>query len=480
MKQIVKSTCIALALVSGLGVAGAQETWSLERCVTYAQDANFTVQQARANVKVAVLTEKQAKADRLPNVSINSNAGKSFGRTIDPTTNQFINTGFGYNSLSLNAGMPIFNGGQIHHNVKQANFDMQAAFADAEQTANTLGLQVAQAYLNILLTEEQAESAERRVEQSRRQLEVTQKLIEAGTVPLADQYTIQAQIAREEQAAVMAQNSVDLAYLSLKQLMQLEPDYELAIERPEIMLPADVNPENYSLQPIYEQALETQPNVKAAEFRIKSAEIGVPLARSAYFPSISIGGSLNTNFSSRAPDFTNGMFLGTELTPPTTILVNGSPVTIQQEVDVYDYPQTPYFTQLDQNFGQSIGIQLSVPIYQNGRVRLNVERARLGILNAQLQDNQTRQQLKNDIQTSIANVRAAYKQLAAAQKTRDAMQAAFGNTEKRHNLGAVNSLELTTAKTNLDNAENDLIVARYDYLFKLKILDFYQGKALKL
>ncbi|MBK8966235.1 MAG: TolC family protein [Saprospiraceae bacterium] len=480
MKQIVKTTWIALALTGWWSVAGAQETWSLERCVTYAQDANFTVQQARANVKVAVLAEKQAKADRLPNVSINSNAGKSFGRTIDPTTNQFINTGFGYNSLSLNAGMPIFNGGQIHHNVKQTNYTMQAAFADAEQTANTLGLQVAQAYLNILLTQEQAESAGRRVEQSRRQLEVTQKLIEAGTVPLADQYTIQAQIAREEQAAVMAQNSVDLAYLSLKQLMQLEPDYDLVIERPEITLPADVNPENYTLQPIYEQALETQPNIKAAEFRIKSAEEGVPLARSAYFPSISVGGSLSTNFSSRSPDFTNGMFLGTELTPPTTILVNGVPVTVQQEVDVFEYPQTPYFTQLDQNFGQSIGVQLSIPIYQNGRVRLNVERARLGILNAQLQDNQTRQQLKNDIQTAIANVRAAYKQLAAAQKTRDAMQAAFTNTEKRHNLGAVNSLELTTAKTNLDNAENDVIVARYDYLFKLKILDFYQGKELKL
>lgn len=480
MKQIVKTALAALSLLAIAGSGLAQDVWTLERCITYAQDANFTVKQAQANAKVAILSEKQAKASRLPNVSINTNAGKQFGRTIDPTTNQFINTGFGYNSMSLNAGMPIFNGGQIHHSVRQANFDAQAALADAEQTANSLALQVAQAYLNILLTEEQAESADRRVEQSRRQLEVTQKLIEAGTVPVADQYNIQAQIARDEQLAVAAQNSVDLAYLMLKQLMQLEPDYALVIEKPEVTIPADANPETYELQPIYQTALGTQPNVKAAALRIKSAEVGIPLAKSAYFPSISIGGSLSTNFSSRAVDFTNGKFVETQLTPPTTLIINGMPVDIQQEIDVFEYPQTPYFTQLDQNFGQGIGISMSIPLYQNGRVLLNVERARLGLVTARLQENQTQQQLKNDIQTAIANARSARKQLTAAQKTFEAMQAAFFNTEKRHSLGAVNSLEFTTAKTNLDNAENDLIVARYDYLFKLKILDFYQGKELKL
>jgi outer membrane protein len=480
MKQIVNAAFVVFLMCASWGQILAQEVWSLEQCINQALDANYTVQQAQANVKVAAITERQAKAARLPNVSISSNAGKQFGRTIDPTTNQFITTGFGFNSLSLNAGMPIFNGGQIHNGIRQANFEAQAAVADAEQTANMLALQVAQAYLNVLLTEEQTESAVRRAEQSERQLAVTQKFIEAGTVPQADQYTIQAQIAREEQAAVAAQNSVDLAYLSLKQLMQLEPDYNLVIEKPVITIPADVNPENYALGSIYDIAVETQPNVSAAAFRIKSAEVGVPLAKSAYFPTISIGGSLSTNYSSRAPDFTNGKFIRTELTDPATVIVNDVPVTIQQSFDVFEYPQTPYFNQLDQNFGQGIGIQMSVPIYQNGRIRLNVERARLAVINARLQDNQTRQQLKNDIQTAIANVRSAHKQLSAAQKTVDAMRMAFGNTEKRHNLGAVNTLELTTAKTNLDNAENDLLVARYDYLFKLKILDFYQGKELKL
>lgn len=477
MKQLFKIACAALMLAAATGLE-AQETWSLERCVVYAQDANLTVQQARANVKVAALAQKQAKANRLPNVGASTSLGEQYGRTIDPTTNQFITTGIGYNQLSFDASVPLFNGGQIHHTVKQTGWDARAAQADAEQSSNTLALQVAQAYLNILLAEEQVESAQRRTDQSQRQLNVTQRLIEAGTVPAADRFNILAQIARDEQATVVAQNSVDLAYLSLKQLMQLEPDYDLRIERPTFEIPADVNPENYTLQPVYATALGNQPNIKAAEFRIKSAEEAIPIAKSAYYPSLVLFGSLNSSFSTQQKEY---------VSPPTfvpgasfPVLVDGETKVITQFAPVGQLRTTPYFDQVDQNFGQGIGLQVRIPIYQNGSVRLNVERARLGVITAQLQENQAKQQLKNDIQTAIANARSARKQLDASQKTYDAMLAAFNNTEKRHSLGAINALELTTAKTNLDNAENDVLVARYDYLFKLKILDFYQGKELKL
>jgi len=162
------------------------------------------------------------------------------------------------------------------------------------------------------------------------------------------------------------------------------------------------------------------------------------------------------------------------------VRVNDQDVNIQQYVDIYDYPRLSYLDQIDQNFGQGLGLNINIPIYQNGRVRLSVERARLNLINSQLQQNQTQQQLKNDIQTAIANARAARRQLEAAQRTFDATKIAFENIEKRHQLGAVNTLDLTTARNNLDIAENDLSVAKYDYLFKLKILDFYEGKPIKL
>ncbi len=153
-------------------------------------------------------------------------------------------------------------------------------------------------------------------------------------------------------------------------------------------------------------------------------------------------------------------------------------------VSFYDtpitFPKTSYFDQIDQNFGQGIGASIQIPIYQNGRTRLNVERARLGVLTAQMQQIQTQQTLKNDIQTSIANARAARLTLDAAQKTFDATDIAYQNTVKRHALGTINTLDLTTARNNRDIAETDLTVAKYDYVFKLKILDFYLGKPLNM
>lgn len=461
--------------------ASAQETWSLERCVQYALDNNISVQQAKANVKTSLLAERQAKTSRLPNVSASFDAGQQFGRTIDRTTNQFSTISTGFNSAGVSAGVSLFNGGQIHHAVKQAGWDAQAAQADADQTSNSLALQIAQAYLNILLFEEQLQNAQKRVSQSQEQLDVTMKLIDAGTLPMADKYNILAQIAQGEQASVQAQNNVDLAYLNLKQLLQLEPDYDLQIERPAIQIPPDANPEELTLSPVYATALTTQPNIRAAEYRIKSAEEGIYLAKSAYWPSVSVFANLSSNYSTayKLP----GSYLRIP-EPAIPVRLDGETKSLQFIGDTSVIPQNirtvKYLDQMDQNFGQSVGLSISIPIYQNGRVRLNVERARLGVLTAQLQQNQTRQQLKNDIQTAIANARAGRKQLEAAQKSFDANQIAYQNTVKRHELGAVNTLDLTTAKNNLDIAENDLTVARYDYLFKLKILDFYQGKPLKI
>ncbi len=461
-------------------VAQPQEVWTLERCIQHAQEANLLVRQAQTNTRVSLLSERQAKAGRLPSVNANSTLGEQFGRTIDPATNQFVTSGITFNSIGLTAAMPLYAGGQISHAVRQAHWNAQAAQADAEQTANNLALQVAQAYLSVLLAEEQVEISQRRIAQARLQLETTLKLIEAGSAPAADRFNAQAQLAREEQLAVQAQNNYDLAMLTLKQLLQLEPDYALRIERPRIEVPTDANPESLTLTSVYSIAQETQPGVRAAHFRLKSAETGVALARAAYYPTLTLFASLNTNYSSQFRDFGNPRIIGTTLSDPVIVRINEVDVPIQQYVPLLEFPRLSYFDQVERNFGQGFGLQLNVPIYQNGRTRLNVERARLNVVAAQLQENQAQQQLKNDIQTAIANARAGRLQWEAAQRTYEATQAAFANTERRYQLGAANLLEYTTARNNRDNAENDLLIARYDYIFRLKILDFYLGKELRL
>jgi outer membrane protein len=458
----------------------AQETWSLQRCIEHAQQQNLSVKQATANARVAALSERQAKTARLPNVSANINGGEQFGRNVDPSTNQFNNTAFFSNSMQLQANAPLFSGGQIHHSIKQAGYNAQAAKADVEQTINNLGLQVAQAYLNILLNEEQVINARNRVAQSQRQLDNTQKLIDAGSLPPAERFTLVAQIARDEQSVIQAQNTVDLAYLSLKQLLFLEPDFDLRIERPAVVIPAEASPENLTLTPLYNTALSTQPNIRAGEMRLKGAETAIKVARADFWPQLSLSANLNSFYSSQFRDVARPILGEERLSDPISIRLNNQDITYQQYFRPQSYPAVPYADQINLNFGQAIFLNLRIPLYQNGTVSLGVERARLNLVNAQLQNAQTQQQLKNDIQTAIANARAAQKTLDAAQKTLDASQLAFTNTERRFNLGGVNTLELTTAQNNLDIARVSLTVAKYDYLFRLKIIDFYQGKALSI
>lgn len=475
MKNVIRTLLFA-AFAFAATTVNAQDSWSLERCVKHALDNNLTIKQTQANVRTALLSEQQAKASRLPNLSAQVSAGEQFGRTIDPTTNTFGTSAIGFNQMTLSAGVSVFQGGLIHNSVKQAGYNTRAAVADAQQSANDLALQVAQAFLSVLLAEEQLKSAQARIGQSKEQLNNTLKLIDAGNLPPADRFTIDAQIAREEQLAVTSANNVELSMLNLKQLLQLEPDYVMSIEKPIFSIPADAAPEAYTLPSVYETATATQPSISAAGFRLKSAEKGVDIARAGYYPTLSLFANLSSNYSTA---FRTGTPGPNELVEQD-VQIGGQTVRIGFFQPTLIIKDVPYFDQIDRNFGQGIGVSLNIPIYQNGRTRLSVERARLGIVNAQLAEVQAKQRLKNDIQTAIANAKAAKKQMEAANKSVEAARAAFVNAEKRHALGAINTLNLSIAKNTLDIAENDLLVARYDYLFRLKIIDFYLGKEIKL
>ena len=475
-KKSFTSLIVLLSLLSA-PLVQAQEVWSLQRCIGHALEQNLTIKQAQANVKTAQLGESQAKAARLPNVGFNTTIGEQLGATVDPTTSQFAFQNITTNSMNFNAGLPIYSGGQIKHGIKQAQYDEQAASADLAQSTNSLALQVASAYLTILLNQEQVENAKNQAELSRKQLSNTLKLIEAGSLPLADRYNVEAQIARDEQSVITTENNVEIAYLNLKQLMQLEPDFELQVEQPTIN-PEDIeNLTAMKLSSVFEVAKTTQPSLQAAEYRIKSSEEGIQIARAGYLPTVSLFANMNAFYSSSNKSFVPSTDPPTTSTPQS-VVVGGFPTTLSYIVPTGSFENISYVDQLDRTFGQSIGVQLNVPIYQNGRVRLAVERAKLNTINAQLQQNQAQQQLKNDIQTALANARNAKKQMEASQKTYDAAQLAYVNMEKRHAIGAVNALDLNTAKNNMDVAANNRTVARYDYMFRLKILEFYLGKPL--
>lgn len=432
----------------------AQDIWSLEKCVSYAMQNSLNIKQSQVSVAQAELGEDASKYARLPNLNASSNYGYQFGRTIDPVTNSFVDLNVGSNTWSLNSNVVVFNGGRINNTIKQSEFDTQAARSDMQQMQNDIALNVANAYLNVLFSEERLTNAKRQLALSEAQLEQTNRLIQAGSIPENDKYDILANIAQNDQAIVVQQNNVELAFLNLKQLLQLDPNTDLKIERPEINIPENTETDVLALNTVYATALNSQPFVRADEMRLRSAETGVDIASANFYPQLSLFGSVDTRFSTEGRR-----------------LVSTNPIT---------FDDSPYFNQLEDNLGQSVGLSLRIPIYNNHTTKINVQRAELGITNAQITAERNKQNLKVDIQNSIANAKAAKKQLDAAQRTRDALRIAYENAEKRLNLGAVNTFQLTTAKNNLDNSEVDYIIAKYDYLFKLKIVDFYQGKPITL
>lgn len=464
-------------LTSGLAhQLHAQETWSLQKCIEYARDNSLSLKQAEYGIDLAALTAKQNRLARFPNASGSANVGEQFGRTIDPVTNSFDNQNISFNSFRIDAGMTLFAGGQINNSIKQGKIDLEAAREDAEATYNNMALNIANAYLQILMAEEQLENAIKRRNLSQEQLDNTDKLIEAGTLPPNDRLDVLAQLATDEQTIVQTQNQIDINYLNLKMLMQVDPALEFKVERPAVVIPPDANPEAITFGEVYSSALNTQPQIRANELRQESAELDVAIAKGALYPTLSLFAGIDTRWSSASKivDEVNDVLV------TQTVIWMGFEEEIQFPSQEFTFKDNPYFDQLDQNFGQNVGLNLQVPIYNNGRNSINVERAQVGILNAKVQSELTKQQLKNDVQTSLANARAGRRTLEASQKAEEAARVAFENAEKRFALGAINNLQLLTARNTYDIAQTNLIVAKYDYLFRLKILDFYLGKEIKL
>lgn len=457
----------------------AQETWSLERCINQAQENSRQVKQSQIAVKNAELIKKQDTWSRYPSVSANSNLGFNFGRSVNPSTYAFENNATNYNSWGLSAGATLYNGGRINNQIKQSETDVKAAKADLEQAASDIAMSVAQAYLQILLNDEQSENAKKRLQTTQSQLDRIERQIKAGQLAPNARYDLQAQAARDEQQIVTASNNVEISYLNLKNLLELSPETAMKIERPAIIIPTGTNPDGYMFKAVYNQALNNQPQIRAGDLRIKSAEIAVKIAQAALMPTLSISGNLNSNYSSTILDFNRGKRV--EIPVPQKIEIDGQTKNVTFfQTQTFESPKKTYPAQLGDNFGQGISLNLSIPIFNGFSRQIGVQRQRLNVESQILALNRNKQQLKTDVQNAIASARAAKKSYEAAQKTFDAQKAAFDATEKRFQIGNANGFEFAQAKNNLDSAERDVTVSKYDYLFRLKIVDFYEGKKLTL
>ncbi len=464
-------------------LSSGQEIWPLERCVRTALENNLGVQSADLNVESAMLEIKRFQFARLPNLNASLAGGYQFGRTIDPTTNDFIEANTQFSNGQINAGWLLFNGFRVTNSLKKAKIDVQANKATADDTRNSISLMVATAYLNVLFAEEQLQTSRRQVDLSRDQLTQSEKLVRAGLRPDNERLVIASQLAQSEYQVVVSQNTLDQAILSLKQLMLVDPAQDLRFERPDFDPMALADPSALTSESVFQMALQTQPVIRAAELMEASAEKGKAIAQSGFYPSISLFGGLSSAYSNNfldyaQPDFSNATAtLGTAV----PVVIDGEEANLAQyTLTGVTFPTVSFADQLDRNFGKNLGVSLSIPIYNNHTNHIAVQQSKIAVQQARINSEQTRQQLKSDVEQAIQAARAARLQYTSAVDAFGSQQASYQALNKRYELGAANAVEFAQAKANLDNAESQVIIGKYEYLFRMKVLDFYLGKSLTL
>lgn len=454
------------------------QKWSLRQCVEYAMDKSISVRQADVQARIDALTLEQSKLARLPSASMQNNGGYQFGRSIDPTSNQFTTAEILFANHSLNIGLDLFNWFSKKNTVIANTYRAEAARAGVEKARSDIALNVANAYLQILLSREQINISEVQVKQSKEQVDNISKQVKEGALPELNLMEMEAQLSNDSATLINAQANYGLSVLQLKALLNIEADVPFEVEEPSVeSIPVETLSE---LEPaaVYELAVKNMPQQKINELNLKAAIKNVSVQKAAMYPSLTLFGGLDTRYSNAerlyASAFTN-TFVPIGRTPTGEIVT-----TLDERLVPTTFSKNTYFRQINNNFGQSVGLSLNIPIFNAGIARTNWRKAKLNVESVELQKELDGQTLKQDIYQAHLNAVAALQKFQASQKAVATSQKAYEFARKRFDVGLLNSIDLITNQNNFFRARINLLSAQYDYVFKMKLLEFYKGQGLKL
>lgn len=462
----------------------AQDTWSLKRCVDYAMANNISIKQQDVQKRYAELTLKQNQLSQIPTLSGNASGNYNAGRTVNTTTYTFGSQGFFSLSGSLSSSATLFNWFSVRNTIAASKYQADANSYLLEKAKNDVAFNIASTFLQILQNNEQIHVNETQLSQTKAQLANTQKLVIAGSVPESNQADLEAQLARDSANLITAQNNVTLSILQMKALLNLSFDVSFQPEIPadiaNIPLPSlnEVDPEM-----VYSAALSTNPLVRADSLSIKAFQRSVASAKGAMYPTLSLSAGIGTSFTTQNKELNLNDFRGITWDTSTIAFarVNGNDYkVINTPVANFGQRTIKMGTQFSDNFQQQVGISLNIPILNRWQLRGNYKRAQLDLYNQQLTRDLDNQKLRQDIYTAHANAVAAIQKFYAASKGVDASQKAFDFATKRFNLGLMNTIDYITTQNNLFQAQINKVSAQYDYIFRMKLLEFYRDQKITL
>ncbi len=420
----------------------ATDIWSLDRCVAYALENNISIQQQALSVDYSENQLKQSKIDRAPTVNASVGHYFQFGRSLT-VENTWADINSQNTSFSLDAGVVLYNGMQKKNTKEQYEFNVESALKDLEKAKDDISLAVAQAYLQILFNKELVATQKEQLKLTEEQIKISEKQVQAGTLPKGQVLETMAQQASEELTLTNYENQLDLSLLDLMQLLEVEVSRNFDIEIPNMdaeALAADL----LSSNEVYAKALEERPEILSYEFQLKSMEAQQKIAKGALYPSLSMGVSYGSNYNNQYTDLTG------EKIP------FGEQISNQKQTLVY--------------------FSLNIPIFNGWSAKTSVANAELNMRSAQNELQVAKNSLMKEIQQAYVNALAAMKKYQSSEKAVESTEEAFRYVEEKFNLGIVTSLEYTDAKNKVTNAQSSFIQAKYEYIFSVKILDFYNGK----
>lgn len=477
-------TAAALFLLSTLWVTAArsQDSWDLRRAVEYALANNISVKQADVQARLATLNLKQAKLLQIPTASLGGSAGINAGRSIDPTTNQFTNTQLFNTGFSFSSGVTLFNFFSVRNNIAGSRYDDEASRANVDRVRNDIALNVASAYLQVLVSEEQAKIASVAVQQTLQNLDNTRKRVAAGALPELNQAELEAQLALDSSSLITADNQVRQSILQLKALLNIDAGQNFAVASPPletipILTLAELQPES-----VYRIAIQNLPQQRVNDLRIQAAQKYVQAARGQMYPTVSLFAGMGTNYA-------NNKIPTVVRTPNGAFDTTGAKV--QVDGTVYDVitpgfntvitsNRTPFSTQISDNFRQNVGLQVSIPLFNNGVARTAWQRSKLNVTSLELQKDLDLLNLKQDIYTAYNDASAAIQKFFAGRKSVATAEKAYSFAQRRYELGLLSTIDLLTNQNNLNRARVELAQAHVDYVFRMKLLEFYKGQGIKL
>lgn len=419
----------------------SEDTWNLSGCINYALEQNIQVRQSILTNLSNQVNKEQTVANKLPSVSASVRENFSWSSLTDATTGNSNFSGTNSTSYSLSSSVTLYNGARLNNLIKQAELDMQSGNYDSETIKESVTINILNAYLQVLFTSEQVKNAERQIESTTEQLNLAQERLNLGIISQSDYLQVKSQLASEKLSLANAKSQFAIARVNLMQLMELPVSDDFNIVNPNLGESINKNLSPVAAD-VYAIAIEIKPEIKSAEYNKESAALNKKIAEAGFYPTISADAGLGTGYSNRSEE--------------------------------------GYFSQLNDQVSPSLGISMSIPIFQKKQVKTNVTQAEIRYQNAELQEINTRNQLRKEIEQVCVDVISAQMEYEASLEKYNSTTESYKLAEEKFNNGLINSVDFLYERTSYIVAESDLLQSKYNLIFSYKILDFYTGKSITL